>query len=164
VQAVHLLPYEAALCKASSTAYLVATSALAAVAGLLSIRFLHTQVPCLFDFQKLKMRRQDSAIDTTELFKRHDRQEAQAAAIGLDVKVLGVRCGSGLNKLDFALVHYRQQTPASPLCMEFLKVRLRFLQVPLILTRTARLHRYRYRFQYGTRSCLRCPSSQANQP
>jgi 1,6-anhydro-N-acetylmuramate kinase len=69
------------------------------------------------------MRRKDTAMDTTELFKRHDRQQAQAAAGNLDVKVLGIRCRSGLNKLDFALVHYRQQTPDSPLRVEFLKVR-----------------------------------------
>jgi hypothetical protein len=70
------------------------------------------------------MRRKDSAMDTTELFKQHDRQLAQAAVGSLDLRVLGIRCRSGLNKLDFALVHYQQQTPDSPLRVEFLNVRL----------------------------------------
>jgi cephalosporin-C deacetylase-like acetyl esterase len=111
-----------------SAIYLAAISTLAAAASsLYQIVFYVRKVPCLSDFRsvrKFKMRRKDSAMDTTELFKRHARQQAKEAAGSLDVKVLGIRCRSGLNKLDFALVHYRQQTPDSPLRVEFLRVRL----------------------------------------
>jgi hypothetical protein len=40
----------------------------------------------------------------------------------LDVQVLGVYCGGGMNQLDFALVRYNQASPHTALCLELLQV------------------------------------------
>jgi hypothetical protein len=42
--------------------------------------------------------------------------------VALDLQVLGVCCGSGLNQLDFALVQYRQASPDAALRLELAKV------------------------------------------
>ena len=42
---------------------------------------------------------------------------------GLDITVLGVCCGSGLKKLDCALVRYVQASPEALLQVELLQVR-----------------------------------------
>jgi hypothetical protein len=40
----------------------------------------------------------------------------------LDLRVLGVCCGSGLNQLNFALVRYRQSSPDATLRLELVQV------------------------------------------
>ncbi|KAF2033357.1 hypothetical protein EK21DRAFT_98356 [Setomelanomma holmii] len=68
-----------------------------------------------------KMRRTDSAMDTSELFRGRIIQHDRIVNDGLDLRVLGVRSGSGLNELNFALVHYHQDSPNTPLRVELLK-------------------------------------------
>lgn len=40
----------------------------------------------------------------------------------LDLRILGVCCGSGLNELDFALVRYLQASPSATLYLELIQV------------------------------------------
>jgi hypothetical protein len=40
----------------------------------------------------------------------------------LDLRVLGVCCGSGLNQLDFALARYLQASPSATLYLELIQV------------------------------------------
>ncbi|KAH7085367.1 Anhydro-N-acetylmuramic acid kinase [Paraphoma chrysanthemicola] len=67
------------------------------------------------------MRRTDSAMDTSELSREPITQHEQLVKDELDLRVLGVRSGSGLNELNFALVRYRQGSPNTHLCVELLK-------------------------------------------
>ncbi|KAF2827626.1 hypothetical protein CC86DRAFT_369716 [Ophiobolus disseminans] len=67
------------------------------------------------------MRRTDSALDTSELLKEPRNSGHGTARQSLDLRVLGVRTTSGLNKLDFVLVRYRQASPGSSLCIDLLK-------------------------------------------
>ena len=70
----------------------------------------------------LKMRRTDSAMDTSEPEGASRNEVERTIWDGLDLRVLGVRSGSGLNDLDLALVRYRQDSPNSALCVDLLKV------------------------------------------
>ena len=69
------------------------------------------------------MRRTDSAMDTREPSKEPRNEGEGSVGQALDVRVLGVRSSSGLNKLDFAFVRYRQDSPSAPLCIQLLKAR-----------------------------------------
>jgi hypothetical protein len=69
------------------------------------------------------MRRTDSAMDTSELSRASIIQHERIVKDALDLRVLSVRSGSGLNALNFALVRYRQDSPDAPLRVELLKVR-----------------------------------------
>jgi hypothetical protein len=68
------------------------------------------------------MRRTDSAMDTSELSRASIIQHERIVKDGLDLRVLSVRSGSGLNELNFAFVRYRQYSPDAPLRVELLKV------------------------------------------
>ncbi|CAO2656289.1 Nn.00g050920.m01.CDS01 [Neocucurbitaria sp. VM-36] len=69
--------------------------------------------------------------DSTTTIEEHAYIEAMHGLRGgkgaLDLRVLGIRTGSGLNELDYALVHYRQDTPNVPLQVEVLK----FCEIPI---------------------------------
>lgn len=45
----------------------------------------------------------------------------------LDLRILGVNSGAWMGRIDCVLVHYRQESPASPLLMEILHVNNNFL-------------------------------------
>lgn len=64
------------------------------------------------------MRRNDSATDHGSL-QVHTRETMKSA---LDLRILGVCCGSGLNQLDFALVRYLQASPSATLYLELIQV------------------------------------------
>ena len=51
-----------------------------------------------------------------------DKRYEESRKHALDLKVLGVGSRSGLNELDYALVHYRQDAPHAPLQAELLQV------------------------------------------
>ena len=75
----------------------------------------------MYDFTKRCMRCNDSAMDGVVQYPNrigHTKSVQDA----LDVKVLGVCSGSGLNQLDVALIRYRQASPGAPLCLEILQV------------------------------------------
>jgi hypothetical protein len=67
------------------------------------------------------MRRHESAADydSRQINMRGTMKILQTA---LDLQVLGVCCGSGLNQLDFALVRYRQASPHAALYLELVQV------------------------------------------
>ncbi|KAH8724579.1 Anhydro-N-acetylmuramic acid kinase [Phaeosphaeriaceae sp. PMI808] len=67
------------------------------------------------------MLRTDSALDTSEIPREKETEGAKSTLKYLDLRVLGVCTESGLNKLDFALVHYRQDSPEAPLYVDLLK-------------------------------------------
>jgi hypothetical protein len=69
----------------------------------------------------LNVRRNDSPMDTNVL-EAWDSREKRDHRQPLDLRVLGMRCGSGLNKFDVTLVRYHQDTPDAPLCLELLEV------------------------------------------
>tara|TARA_R110002003_G_scaffold184_10_gene14457 strand:+ start:20471 stop:20692 length:222 start_codon:yes stop_codon:yes gene_type:complete len=69
------------------------------------------------------MRRTDSAMDTSELSRASIIPHERIVKDALDLRVLSVRSGSGLNELNFALVRYRQDSPDAPLRVELRKVR-----------------------------------------
>jgi hypothetical protein len=54
---------------------------------------------------------------------RHKDQREHKVINSLGLDVLGVCCSSALNKLDFALVRYRQHFSNGPLHVELLQVR-----------------------------------------
>lgn len=64
--------------------------------------------------------------------KRHE----SSAKHPLDLTILGVSSGSGLNGLDYALVRYHQKAPAAPLQVELLQVSLTIFIHVLLLTAT----------------------------
>lgn len=57
--------------------------------------------------------------DSLQINIRGTMKDLQAA---LDLQVLGVCCGSGLNQLDFALVRYQQASPHATLYLELIQV------------------------------------------
>jgi hypothetical protein len=69
------------------------------------------------------MRRHDSAMNTSGLSSGHKDQREHKVINSLGLDVLGVCCSSALNKLDFALVRYRQHFSNGPLHVELLQVR-----------------------------------------
>jgi hypothetical protein len=50
----------------------------------------------------------------------------------LDFRILGVNSGACMGRIDCVLVHYRQESPASPLHMELLHVNNDFLWATVI--------------------------------
>lgn len=71
----------------------------------------------------LDVRRNDSPMDTNNVLEAWDSHKERYHRQPLDLRVLGIRCVSGLNKLDVTLVRYYQDTPDAPLCLELLEVR-----------------------------------------
>jgi hypothetical protein len=69
------------------------------------------------------MRRYDSVTDGNGLPTNHTNPGARGFQNALDVKVLGVCSGSGLDQIDCALVQYHQASPNTALCLEVLTVR-----------------------------------------
>jgi hypothetical protein len=67
------------------------------------------------------MHRSDSATDCDSL-QADMRKTMKDPNNALDLRVLGVCCGSGLNQLDFALVRYLQASPSDTLYLEFIQV------------------------------------------
>lgn len=112
---------------------------------------------------KLKMRRNDSAMDTNELSREQGDQDLRASTDSLDVYALGMHCGNALNKLGFALVRYRQR-PKGPLCAELLKVRLRVFRKPHVLTLLISLVRSRSHTRSRILSSLRYVSLRTDLP
>jgi hypothetical protein len=55
----------------------------------------------------------------------------------LDVRVLGVCSGSGLNQLNFAFVRYRQDSPNAALRLELLRVRATGTAIPALLMKNS---------------------------
>jgi hypothetical protein len=80
------------------------------------------------------MRRSDSATDVDVPYLS-GKENLRSSRDALDVRVLGVCNGSGLNQLDFALVRYRQASPHTALCLELLKVRAVVTATSSILTK-----------------------------
>jgi hypothetical protein len=68
------------------------------------------------------MSRTDSAMGTQELSRNHGLGEEHTTRSGLDLYVLGICSGSGLDQLDLALLRYRQDAPNAPLRVELLQV------------------------------------------
>jgi hypothetical protein len=71
----------------------------------------------------LDVRRNDSPMDTNNVLETWDSNKKREHRQPLDLRVLGMRCVSGLDKLDITLVRYHQDTPDAPLCLEVLEVR-----------------------------------------
>jgi hypothetical protein len=78
------------------------------------------------------MRRSDSAMDM-DVPKPSGKGNVKSFKDALDVRVLGVCSGSGLNQLDFALVRYRQASPHTALCLEHLQVCAAVATMPALL-------------------------------
>lgn len=70
------------------------------------------------------MRRSDSAMDTTKLPSVHTKGGTDNPPNALDICVLGVCTGNGLNELDFALLRYHQDAPDAQLRVDLIKVRM----------------------------------------
>ena len=75
------------------------------------------------DIANLRLHRADSVMATKEHSRARRRGKERSAKHALDLKVLGVCSGSGLDKFDHALVHYSQDAPNAPLRVELLQVR-----------------------------------------
>lgn len=61
--------------------------------------------------------------DTATSSNRHPLNARPDRLAGtLDLKVLGMNSGTAMDGIDCALVHYRQESPTSPLHMRILKV------------------------------------------
>jgi hypothetical protein len=67
------------------------------------------------------MRRSDLATDHDSL-RAQPRETMRNLRSALDLRVLGVCCGSGLNQLDFALARYLQASPSATLYLELIQV------------------------------------------
>lgn len=70
----------------------------------------------------LDSRRNDSVMDIHNILQAWDSDMNRNSRQSLDLLVLGVHCVSGLNKLELALVRYRQDRPDAPTCLELLLV------------------------------------------
>ncbi|KAF1843861.1 uncharacterized protein K460DRAFT_378909 [Cucurbitaria berberidis CBS 394.84] len=73
------------------------------------------------DIVNLELHRIDSATDTSERSRTRRKSSRTSAQHALDLRILGVCGGSGLNELNYALVHYRQDAPNAPLRVEMLQ-------------------------------------------
>ena len=67
-------------------------------------------------------RRRDSAIDAMNTARSQRQANRKNTKDGLDLLVLGVYIGGGLDDLDCALVRYRQVAPNAPLRIEVIEV------------------------------------------
>jgi hypothetical protein len=76
------------------------------------------------------MHRNDSTMDTSDALVNDSDADKKLPIHrsrrkpNLDLRVLGVCIGSGLDELDLAFVRYVQDTPHTPLYMEVLQVRV----------------------------------------
>jgi hypothetical protein len=66
---------------------------------------------------------------------KQQRIIGERTGVGLSVKVLGVHVDSGLNELQFALLHCRQQTANSPRHRDVIHVSALAPNEPLPLTK-----------------------------